>query len=54
MTVVECRRVGTKAYRQTRDVLVVRDLLRHANTVVAECYVHHARDAEEPVSREWA
>lgn len=46
-------RAGTKAYQQTRDVLVVRDLLRHANTVVSERYVHHARNAENAVNRDW-
>lgn len=46
-------RAGTKAYKQTRDILVVRDLLRHANTQVTERYVHHAREGEVAVNRDW-
>ena len=44
---------GTKVYRQTGDVLAVRDHLRHANSLVSETYVHYARDEEKAVNRDW-
>lgn len=46
-------RAGTKVYQQTKDVLAVRDHLRHASINTTETYVNYARQEEKPVNSDW-
>jgi len=44
---------GTEVYRDTRDLLEVRDHLRHASMETSSIYVNHARAQEKAVNRDW-
>lgn len=44
---------GTRVYKETKDVLAVRDHLRHANILTSETYVNYARMDEKAVNRDW-
>lgn len=44
---------GTRVYKQTKDVLAVRDHLRHASIVTSETYVNYAREGDKAVNRDW-
>lgn len=44
---------GTRVYVDTKDVLAVRDHLRHASITTSETYVNYARQGERAVSRDW-
>ncbi|MEF2279422.1 site-specific integrase [Deinococcus sp. YIM 134068] len=44
---------GTEVYRETRDLLEVRDHLRHASMETSSIYVNHARAQEKAVNRDW-
>lgn len=44
---------GTEVYRETKDVLEVRDHLRHASMDTSAIYVNYARREEKGVTRDW-
>ncbi|UQN10411.1 site-specific integrase [Deinococcus sp. QL22] len=44
---------GTRVYQETKDVLAVRDHLRHASITTSETYVNYARQGEKAVNRDW-
>ncbi|OLV20183.1 tyrosine-type recombinase/integrase [Deinococcus marmoris] len=44
---------GTEVYRQTRDLLEVRDHLRHASVETSSLYVNHARQQDRAVNLDW-
>lgn len=44
---------GTRMYRETKDVLAVRDHLRHASITTSETYVNYAREGEKALNRDW-
>lgn len=44
---------GTEVYRETRDILEVRDHLRHASMDTSAIYVNYARVQDKAVNREW-
>lgn len=44
---------GTRVYKETGDVMAVRDHLRHASVTTSETYVHYARAGEKAVNRDW-
>lgn len=44
---------GTRMYKETKDVLAVRDHLRHASVVTSETYVNYAREGEKALNRDW-
>lgn len=44
---------GTEVYRQTRDLLEVRDHLRHASVETSSLYVNHARAQDRAVNLDW-
>ncbi|OOV11799.1 site-specific integrase [Deinococcus sp. LM3] len=44
---------GTRVYKETRDVLSVRDHLRHASITTSETYVNYAREGEKALNRDW-
>lgn len=44
---------GTRVYKETSDVLAVRDHLRHASITTSETYVNYAREGDKAVNRDW-
>lgn len=44
---------GTRVYKETKDVLAVRDHLRHASVTTSETYVNYAREGDKAVNRDW-
>jgi len=44
---------GTEIYRQTHDLLEVRDHLRHASMDTSAIYVNHVRTQDKAVNRDW-
>lgn len=44
---------GTRAYKETRDLVVVRDFLRHSSTMSTEVYIHHANNECGSPNQNW-
>lgn len=44
---------GTEVYRDMRDLIEVRDHLRHASMETSAIYVNHARQQDKAVNRDW-
>lgn len=44
---------GTRVYSESRDLLAVRDHLRHADVTSSEIYVNYARTGQKKPNRDW-
>lgn len=44
---------GTRVYTESRDLLAVRDHLRHADVTSSEIYVNYARTGQKKPNRDW-